>query len=68
MLETCHRSRRRPIPCSLLPNALAVFECKIAHTYVGGDHVIFVGEVLHADCDPEGKPLGFFRGGYTQIG
>jgi flavin reductase (DIM6/NTAB) family NADH-FMN oxidoreductase RutF len=54
--------------CPLLPNALAVFECKIAHTYVGGDHVIFVGEVLHADCDPEGKPLGFFRGGYTQIG
>jgi 3-hydroxy-9,10-secoandrosta-1,3,5(10)-triene-9,17-dione monooxygenase reductase component len=54
--------------CPILPSALAVFECKIVHTYVGGDHVIFVGEVIHADYDPAGKPLGFFRGGYSKIG
>ena len=54
--------------CPILPDALAVFECKIAHTYVGGDHVIFVGEVLNADCDPDGRPLAFYRGGYTRIG
>jgi 4-hydroxyphenylacetate 3-hydroxylase, reductase component len=53
--------------CPILPSALAIFECKIAHTYVGGDHVIFVGEVLHADYDPAGRPLAFFRGGYVKL-
>ena len=53
--------------CPILPSALAIFECKIAHTYVGGDHVIFVGEVLHADYDPAGRPLAFFRGGYAKL-
>jgi flavin reductase (DIM6/NTAB) family NADH-FMN oxidoreductase RutF len=53
--------------CPILPGVLAVFECKIAHTYMGGDHVIFVGEVLSADSDPTGRPLVFFRGGYARI-
>jgi flavin reductase (DIM6/NTAB) family NADH-FMN oxidoreductase RutF len=53
--------------CPILPSVLAVLECKIAHTYVGGDHVIFVGEVIHADWDPNGRPLGFFRGTYTRL-
>jgi 3-hydroxy-9,10-secoandrosta-1,3,5(10)-triene-9,17-dione monooxygenase reductase component len=53
--------------CPILPSVLAVFECKIAHTYVGGDHVIFVGEVIHADWDPNGRPLGFFRGAYARL-
>jgi 4-hydroxyphenylacetate 3-hydroxylase, reductase component len=50
--------------CPLLPNALAVFECKMAYTYQGGDHVIFVGEVINFDHDPKGKPLVFWHGGY----
>lgn len=50
--------------CPILPNALAVFECKSTFTYDGGDHVIFVGEVLKFDHDPKGKPLVFWRGGY----
>jgi flavin reductase (DIM6/NTAB) family NADH-FMN oxidoreductase RutF len=54
--------------CPILPNVLAVFECKTAYTYQGGDHVIFVGEVLKYDFDPHGKPLVFWRGGYCQVG
>jgi flavin reductase (DIM6/NTAB) family NADH-FMN oxidoreductase RutF len=54
--------------CPILPNALAVFECKTAYTYQGGDHVIFVGEVLNYDFDPQGKPLIFWRGGYCKVG
>jgi flavin reductase (DIM6/NTAB) family NADH-FMN oxidoreductase RutF len=53
--------------CPILPGALAVFECRTAHTYVGGDHVIFVGEVINAVHDPEGKPLVFHRGKYAGI-
>jgi 4-hydroxyphenylacetate 3-hydroxylase, reductase component len=54
--------------CPILPNALAVFECKTAYTYQGGDHVIFVGEVLKYDFDPHGRPLLYWHGGYHQVG
>lgn len=54
--------------CPILPNALAVFECKTAYTYQGGDHVIFVGEVLRFDHDPHGIPLLFWRGNYRFMG
>ncbi len=50
--------------CPILPSALAIFECKMSYTYDGGDHAIFVGEVLKFDHDPKGKPLVFWRGGY----
>ncbi len=53
--------------CPILTNALASFECKIRHTYQGGDHVILVGEVLKIIAAPEGDPLLFFRGRYRQI-
>ncbi|MDP9137219.1 MAG: flavin reductase family protein [Pseudomonadota bacterium] len=53
--------------CPILPGVLAVFECKIAHTYMGGDHVIFVGEVVKASADPDGRPLAFFRGAYAKL-
>jgi 3-hydroxy-9,10-secoandrosta-1,3,5(10)-triene-9,17-dione monooxygenase reductase component len=49
------------------PNALAVFECKMAYTYQGGDHVIFVGEVLNFDHDPTGRPLVFWHGDYRAV-
>ena len=50
--------------CPILKDALASFECKIRHTYHGGDHVIFVGEVLRLRHDPAGRPLVFCRGVY----
>jgi 3-hydroxy-9,10-secoandrosta-1,3,5(10)-triene-9,17-dione monooxygenase reductase component len=53
--------------CPILPNALAVFECKTAYTYQGGDHIIFVGEVIKYDYDPEGRPLLFWHGGYHKL-
>ena len=53
--------------CPILPDSLAVLECRIAHTYVGGDHVIFVGEVISAEHDPTGRPLLFYGGNYSSI-
>ncbi len=50
--------------CPIFPSALAIFECRKLFTYDGGDHAIFVGEVLKFDHDPRGKPLVFWRGGY----
>ena len=54
--------------CPILADALAGFECKIRHTYHGGDHVIFVGEVLRLRHDPNGRPLLFYRGRYRGVG
>ena len=48
--------------CPILKDALASFECKIRHTYQGGDHIILVGEVLRIIAAPHGDPLLFFRG------
>jgi 3-hydroxy-9,10-secoandrosta-1,3,5(10)-triene-9,17-dione monooxygenase reductase component len=50
----------------LLPGCAAVFRCRTAHRYDGGDHVIFVGEVLgfeSADC----APLLFHGGRYAAL-
>jgi len=53
--------------CPILKGALASFECKIRHTYQGGDHVILVGEVLKIIAEPEGEPLLYLRGRYREI-
>lgn len=50
--------------CPIIPDALAVFECRKIHVYDGGDHAIFLGEVLRFEHNPHGKPLVFWRGGY----
>ncbi len=53
--------------CPILKGATAVFECKTRHTYMGGDHVIFVGEVVQAAMDRAREPLVFMRGQYRQL-
>jgi len=50
----------------LLPDCVACFECRTAHVYEGGDHLIFVGEVLnfhHRDR----APLVFHEGRYAAL-
>lgn len=53
--------------CPFLAGALARFECSMEHTYDGGDHVIFVGRVLHFEYRPEGRPLLYYRGRYASL-
>ena len=53
--------------CPILPGTLATFECEYRYTHDGGDHVIFVGEVLRLECHPERHPLLFYRGGYSSL-
>jgi flavin reductase (DIM6/NTAB) family NADH-FMN oxidoreductase RutF len=54
---------RGPRGLPLLDGSLASFECQITDRLSGGDHTIFVGEVLSADVR-EGQPLLYYRGGY----
>lgn len=50
--------------CPLLPGSAALFECRVTATHRGGDHEIFLGEVLRLHHDPAATPLVFQRGGY----
>ena len=52
----------------VLADVLAHFECKPYARYDGGDHVIFVCEVLRfATSGAEDEPLIFYRGGYHRL-
>ena len=51
----------------LIEGAAAHLECRNETRYYSGDHVIFIGQVLHygwRDC----APLIFWRGRYTDAG
>ena len=50
----------------VLDDVLAWVDCRVHATFDGGDHTIFVGEVLAADAR-EGVPLLFYRGGYGRL-
>ena len=60
-----HRPGQTGAP--LLPGALAHFECRCYARHDGGDHVIFVGEVLGFVCEPIDAPLIFYRGQYRSL-
>jgi flavin reductase (DIM6/NTAB) family NADH-FMN oxidoreductase RutF len=50
----------------VLDGAIGCVECRIVETLEGGDHVIHLGEVEHAESG-SGRPLLFFQGQYRQI-
>jgi flavin reductase (DIM6/NTAB) family NADH-FMN oxidoreductase RutF len=50
----------------LISGALAHFECKNEIQHPGGDHLIFLGEVVHYQWS-NGHPLLFYRGNYGKL-
>jgi len=50
----------------LVPGALASIECRLHATHEGGDHRIYVGEVVALDSRP-GRPLLYHAGGYRRL-
>ncbi|HEY0738226.1 MAG TPA: flavin reductase family protein [Herpetosiphonaceae bacterium] len=52
----------------LLDEALATIECRLVDQFPGGDHTIFVGQVLATSAQDEGRPLLYFRSGYHKLG
>jgi flavin reductase (DIM6/NTAB) family NADH-FMN oxidoreductase RutF len=50
----------------ILEDTLAHVECRVYAAYDGGDHTLYLGEILEAETR-EGKPLLFYRGGYRSI-
>jgi flavin reductase (DIM6/NTAB) family NADH-FMN oxidoreductase RutF len=58
------RTERTGAP--VLDDALAWLDCRVTAALPGGDHTIFVGEVVAADAR-EGTPLLYYRGGYGRF-
>jgi flavin reductase (DIM6/NTAB) family NADH-FMN oxidoreductase RutF len=49
--------------CPVLAGCLATFQCETESTAAGGDHLIFIGRVVHA-AYRDGEPLVFCGGQY----
>lgn len=62
--ETAVRRGSTGVP--LIEGAICTIECRVKEQLPGGDHSIFVGEVVDAQTG-EGKPLVYYRSGYRQI-
>lgn len=52
----------------LIEGCLAFLECRIAGVHDGGDHSIFLGEVVNEGVTDGARPLLFFRGKYHVLG
>ena len=50
----------------VLDEALAWMDCRVTAALPGGDHSVFMGEVLAADAR-EGTPLLYYRGGFGRF-
>jgi flavin reductase (DIM6/NTAB) family NADH-FMN oxidoreductase RutF len=50
----------------ILPDMLATLECAVTHMVEAGDHVVIIGEALHAAWR-EGRPLLYFNSGYREL-
>ncbi len=59
--------RRGVTGSPILQLATACVEARVRASYDGGDHVIFLGEVVALEVLSETAPLIFYRGGYTTI-
>jgi flavin reductase (DIM6/NTAB) family NADH-FMN oxidoreductase RutF len=56
-----------PSGAPILDQALAWIDCRVHDVHPGGDHTIFIGEVLGAGTT-EGDPLIYYRGRYGRHG
>ena len=58
--------RRETTGAPVLDDVLAWVDCRLHSTADGGDHTIYIGEVVDAAAR-DGAPLLFYRGGYGPI-
>ncbi|HYC58889.1 MAG TPA: flavin reductase family protein [Thermoanaerobaculia bacterium] len=50
----------------LIDGAICTLECRVHEQLPGGDHSIFIGEVLDAQTS-DGQPLVYYRSAYREI-
>ena len=50
----------------VLADGLAFVDCRLREVLPGGDHDIFIGEIVAGNAD-RGHPLSFYSGNYTRL-
>ncbi|HEX5497808.1 MAG TPA: flavin reductase family protein, partial [Thermomicrobiales bacterium] len=50
----------------IFAGALAYLDCRLAEVLPGGDHQIFIGEIVGGDAG-DGRPLMYYRGDYVRL-
>ena len=58
--------RRGELGVPLVEGAICALECRVYDTLPGGDHTIYVGEVVDSRT-AEGAPLIYYRSGYREL-
>ena len=51
----------------ILDGAIAFFDCRLVAQHPGGDHTIFIGEIVGAGYDEAGEPLIWYGSRYRQL-
>ena len=51
----------------ILEGAIAYFDCRLTARHDGGDHTIFLGEIVAAGYREDAEPLLFFAGSYRRL-
>jgi flavin reductase len=51
----------------ILDGALAYFDCRLVDRHDGGDHTIFIGEIVAAGYREDGEPLVWFASRYRRL-
>ncbi len=51
----------------ILLESLGWFDCRLFATYPGGDHTIYIGEVLALGRNQDDDPLLYFQSGYRKL-
>ncbi|MGI0131182.1 MAG: flavin reductase family protein [Thermoplasmata archaeon] len=57
---------RGPHGTALLDATLGAAECRVASRTEAFDHVLVLGEVVHAETGPAAEPLVYVRSGYAE--
>jgi flavin reductase (DIM6/NTAB) family NADH-FMN oxidoreductase RutF len=51
----------------ILEGALAYFDCRLTARHDGGDHAIFIGEIVAAGYREDAEPLLWYASGYREL-
>jgi flavin reductase (DIM6/NTAB) family NADH-FMN oxidoreductase RutF len=51
----------------ILEEALGYVDCRLSEILPGGDHDIFIGEIVAGEARDDGQPLLYFSGKYRQF-
>jgi flavin reductase (DIM6/NTAB) family NADH-FMN oxidoreductase RutF len=60
------KTRHGELGVPLIEGSICTLECRVHNQLSGGDHTIFVGEVVDARTS-EGEPLVYYRSGYRKL-